>query len=181
VEGEAKETVKALCCASSEPTVECDKQVKICIHKLYDDVNLPVYATEGSAGCDLQFYAAPGKTDENVLVDTYDLWPGSRVLIHTGIRLEIPEGYEGQIRPRSGLACRHGLIIPNAPGTIDSDYRGEVKVCLWNLGGRVYKLKRFAPIAQLIFASAWHAVWDESSPLSETKRGSGGFGSTDSG
>lgn len=132
------------------------------------DLPLPDYATAGSAGVDLRA-AIPE-----------DLWlaPGARRVVPTGLRLAIPPGWEGQVRARSGLALRHGLGLPNAPGTIDSDYRGEVGVLLANFGDRPVRLRRGERIAQLIFAPVGRASFDEVADLAATGRGDGGFGST---
>jgi len=106
------------------------------------------------------------------------LGPGEVAAVPTGIRLEIPPGFEGQVRPRSGLALRHGIGIPNAPGTIDADYRGEVRVLLVNLGREAFTIRRGERIAQLVFAPVTRAVLDEADELTETRRGDGGFGHT---
>jgi dUTP pyrophosphatase len=129
---------------------------------------LPTYATEGSAGCDLR---ADLEGDET-------LEPLERKLIGTGLFIALPRGYEAQVRPRSGLAFREGLTVLNSPGTIDSDYRGEVKVLLVNLSNRQVTVQHGDRIAQLVISA--HAVADftEVEMLSETSRGEGGFGST---
>jgi dUTP pyrophosphatase len=129
-------------------------------------LELPRYETEGSAGLDL-------RADEPVALE-----PGARALVATGIALEIPPGFEGQVRPRSGLAANHGVTILNAPGTIDSDYRGEVKVILVNLGQAAVRFERGARIAQLVLAPVTRATVRAAEALGETGRGSGGFGST---
>ena len=127
---------------------------------------LPAYATDGSAGLDL-------RADEAVL-----LAPGERKLVPTGIALALPPGYEGQVRPRSGLALRHGVTCLNSPGTIDADYRGEVGVILVNLGAREVALARGERIAQLIVAEVVRAELQETAELPATARGAGGFGHT---
>jgi dUTP pyrophosphatase len=132
---------------------------------------LPAPASSGSAGCDLRA-ALPENTEEIVLR------PGERALIPTGLVLEIPPGWEGQVRPRSGLALRHGIGVLNSPGTIDSDYRGEVGVILINLGESPFPVRRGDRIAQLVFARVEPVEWEESATLAETGRGDGGFGST---
>jgi len=104
--------------------------------------------------------------------------PGERVLVPTGFAIELPEGYEAQVRPRSGLALRHGITLPNAPGTIDADYRGEIKVILMNLGEAAFTVERGERIAQLVVAPVSRVVWAEVSELGETQRGDGGFGHT---
>jgi len=129
---------------------------------------LPGYATPGSAGLDLR--AALGGD----LV----LPPGARVAVPTGFRFEIPEGFEGQVRPRSGLALAHGVTLANAPGTIDSDYRGEVAVALVNLSDAPFTLRRGDRIAQLVVAPVARVVLEEAAALESTRRGAGGFGST---
>lgn len=130
----------------------------------------PSPASPGSAGCDLR--AAVG--DELVLQ------PGARAAVPTGLVVEVPPGWEGQVRPRSGLALRHGVTLPNAPGTIDSDYRGEVQVILQNLGDAPFTVRRGDRIAQLVLARVEAVEWVEAEKLSETGRGEGGFGSTGS-
>ena len=132
---------------------------------------LPASASPGSAGLDLRA-ALPEDTEEVVLR------PGERALIPTGLVLEIPLGWEGQVRPRSGLALRHGIGLLNSPGTIDSDYRGEVGVILINLGESPFPIRRGDRIAQLVFARVEPIEWEESETLAETGRGDGGFGST---
>ena len=134
------------------------------------DLPLPAYATEGAAGLDL--YA--------VIDAEMALAPGERALISTGIRIALPLGYEGQVRPRSGLAWRHGLTLLNSPGTIDSDYSGTIKVILINLGQEPVSLRRGDRIAQLIIAPVARVIWTEAAmqTLPPKKRGEGGFGST---
>jgi dUTP pyrophosphatase len=132
------------------------------------DLPLPTYATEGSAGCDL-FASVEG---ERVLA------PGERALVPTGVRIALPPGYEAQVRPRSGLALEHGIVLANAPGTIDSDYRGELKVIVWNSGSESYVIRRGARIAQLVVAAVTRVEWDEQPDLDATRRGPGGFGHT---
>jgi len=133
-----------------------------------EGLDLPSYASTGAAGADLR---AAVETD---LV----LAPGGRAAVPTGLILEIPVGWEGQIRPRSGLAIRHGLTVVNAPGTIDSDYRGELKVLLVNLGSEAVTIHRGDRVAQLVVAPAPQATFDETAALEATERGAGGFGST---
>jgi dUTP pyrophosphatase len=131
-------------------------------------LELPSYATSGAAGVDLRAAIAA------------EVWiaPGARRVIPTGLRLAIPPGWEGQVRARSGLALRHGLALPNAPGTIDSDYRGEVGVLLANLGDRPVRIARGDRIAQLIFAPVGRAAFEPVDRVDDTSRGDGGFGST---
>jgi len=128
----------------------------------------PEYQSEHASGLDLV-----AATDGDVTIE-----PGSIAPIPTGIRLEIPPGYEGQVRPRSGLAARHGISIPNAPGTIDADYRGEVRVLLVNLGPAPYVVRRGDRIAQLVFAPVARATLHVATALGATARGDGGFGHT---
>lgn len=134
------------------------------------DLPLPVYATAGSAGMDL--VAA--------IVGSIELLPGARTLVPTGLRIAVPEGFEAQVRPRSGFALKQGLVVPNAPGTIDSDYRGEVGVILMNLGSEAVRIERGTRIAQLVFAPVVRAEWAPAASLSATARGAGGFGHTGS-
>lgn len=108
----------------------------------------------------------------------YVIPAGETVLVPTGFRMEIPRGYEGQVRPRSGLAVKHRIGVLNAPGTIDADYRGEVKVILTNFGKEDFVVRRGERIAQLVIAPVTRAVWDEVTDLDDTKRGTGGFGHT---
>ncbi|MBN1810641.1 MAG: dUTP diphosphatase [Anaerolineae bacterium] len=131
---------------------------------------LPAYATVGSAGMDL--WAA---VEEPVVLE-----PGQRCLVPTGFRIALPEGYEAQIRPRSGLAIKRGIMIVNAPGTVDSNYRGEVKVGLVNLSDSAYTIRRGDRIAQMVVAPVTRVAWRSVPSLDETDRGAGGFGSTGS-
>ncbi len=132
------------------------------------DLPLPRYATELSAGMDL--LAATG--------ETVSIRPGARAWIPTGIAVAIPKGYEAQVRPRSGLAAKHGLTVLNAPGTIDADYRGEISVVMINFGDRVFDVERGMRIAQLVFAPVCTAEWREVAALDGTQRSVNGFGST---
>jgi len=136
------------------------------------DLALPAYATAGAAGMDVRAALAPDEA--RVLA------PGARMLVPTGLRLAIPIGFEGQVRPRSGLALKHGITVLNAPGTIDSDYRGEVQVLLVNLGAQPFEVRRGERVAQLVFAAVTSAslVLGELSVDDETVRDSGGFGHT---
>lgn len=127
---------------------------------------LPAYATAGAAGMDV------------VAAEAVTLPPGGRHAVATGLALAIPEGFEIQVRPRSGLALRHGISVPNAPGTIDADFRGELKVILVNLGTEPFAIARGDRIAQLVLAPVTRALWDEVERLGDTARGEGGFGST---
>ena len=130
---------------------------------------LPRHMTAGAAGMDLM-------AD---VVDPVELQPGKRALIPTGIAVEIPTGFEAQIRPRSGLALRHGVTLLNSPGTIDSDYRGEIKVLLINLGDRPYTVRRAERIAQMVVAPVVRVELHETASLADSSRGPGGFGHTD--
>lgn len=129
---------------------------------------LPEYATPCSAGMDLK-----ANTDEVIT-----LQPLQRVLVPTGLYMALPEGYEAQVRPRSGLAAKHGITVLNAPGTIDADYRGEIKVILVNLSNDAFVIEPGERIAQLVIAKYERVEWNEVSVLDETERGEGGFGST---
>ena len=131
-----------------------------------DGLPLPTYATPGAAGMDV------------VAAEDLDLMPGERHAVATGFRVAIPDGYEIQVRPRSGLAYKHGITVPNSPGTIDSDYRGELKVLLINHGTESFPVRRGERIAQMMLAVVTHATFDEVDELCETDRGVGGFGST---
>jgi dUTP pyrophosphatase len=127
---------------------------------------LPAYATAHAAGMDV------------VAAEDLDLHPGQRHAVATGLRVAIPEGFEIQVRPRSGLALKHGITVPNTPGTIDADYRGELKVIMINHGDQPFPIRRGERIAQLVPAAVTQAAWDEVDELDETDRGEGGFGST---
>ena len=127
---------------------------------------LPGYQTEGSAGADIA-------ASEEAVIE-----PGGRYLVRTGLYIEVPEGYEAQLRPRSGLASKHGLTLLNSPGTIDSDYRGEVKVLMINHGREPFVVKRGERIAQMVIAPVTRAVFKAAEALSSTERSGGGFGST---
>ncbi|WP_374285593.1 dUTP diphosphatase [Novosphingobium sp.] len=129
-------------------------------------LDLPAYATSGAAGMDV------------VSAEDVTLAPGARHAVATGLAMAIPHGFEVQVRPRSGLALKHGITVPNTPGTIDSDYRGELKVILINHGAAPFEIRRGDRIAQLVLAPVVQAGWVEVSELDETARGEGGFGST---
>ena len=132
------------------------------------DLPLPAYETAGAAGLDLRAAIAEPLT----------LAPGARALIPTGLSMQLPGGFEGQVRPRSGLALRHGVTVLNAPGTVDSDYRGEVSVVLINHGSESFTVTRGDRIAQLVIAPVSHVRLAEVATLEETARGAGGYGST---
>jgi dUTP pyrophosphatase len=133
-----------------------------------NDIPLPTYATEGSAGMDIC-----AAVEDDVVLE-----PGQTALIPSGFAIALPMGYEAQVRPRSGLAIKHQIGILNAPGTIDSDYRGEVKVILTNFGAKSFVVRRGDRIAQMVIARYARATWDQRDVLDQTERGSGGFGHT---
>ncbi|MDO3433337.1 dUTP diphosphatase [Rhizobium sp. CBN3] len=135
-----------------------------------EGLDLPAYESKGAAGMDLRAAVADG--------EPLTLPPGKRALVPTGFIFEIPEGFEGQVRPRSGLAFKHGITCLNSPGTVDSDYRGEVKVLLANLGEEAFIIERGMRIAQMVIAPVTQARIAEITETSETARGAGGFGST---
>ncbi len=136
-------------------------------------IALPNYETPGAAGADLRANFAPKDRDRSIASD-----PGARVLIPTGLRLEIPIGYEVQVRPRSGLALKHGITLTNSPGTIDSDYRGPLGVILMNMGQDVFHVAHGDRIAQIVVAPVLQASFALRRALGPTSRGEGGFGST---
>jgi dUTP pyrophosphatase len=144
--------------------------VKVSIHCLAHakDLPLPAYATAGSAGMDLH---AANETAIEIL-------PSNRAVVPTGLSIELPEGFEAQVRPRSGLAANHGVTVLNTPGTIDSDYRGEIKVILINLGEKPFTVTRGMRIAQMVIARHERVTLVERDALSDTTRGAGGHGST---
>ena len=144
------------------------ESVPILVKRLphFEGLTLPAYATGGAAGMDV------------LAAEDVTLAPGERWPVATGIAVAIPHGYEIQVRPRSGLALKHGIGVPNAPGTIDSDYRGELKVILINHGQTPFEVRRGDRIAQLVLAPVVRASWLKVDELDETARGVGGFGST---
>lgn len=144
------------------------KRVAVRIKRLPhgEGLSLPAYATDGAAGMDV------------LSAEDVELAPGGRHAVASGFAVAIPEGYEIQVRPRSGLALKHGISLPNSPGTIDSDYRGELKVIMINLGDEPFAIARGDRIAQLVLAPVTLAQWDEVDELDDTARGAGGFGST---
>ncbi|MCK5445960.1 MAG: dUTP diphosphatase [Rhodospirillaceae bacterium] len=153
-----------------DASTEASTGVRVAVQRLphADGIDLPTYATPFSAGLDL-----PAAIDEDVV-----LKPGARALVPTGLAIELPIGFEAQIRPRSGLANRHGVTVLNAPGTIDADYRGEICVILINLGEEDFTIGRAMRIAQMVVAPVNQLTWTETGSLGESKRGVGGFGST---
>jgi len=145
-------------------------EIRAAIRRLPHASNLPLpdYASAMAAGMDL---AA-------AIADDIEIGPGARALVPTGFEIALPAGFEGQIRPRSGLAARSGVTVLNSPGTIDADYRGEVKVILANLGAEPFVVTRGMRIAQLVVAPVQRVAWSETETLPATERGAGGFGST---
>lgn len=141
-------------------------EITVKINVKDNSVNIPEYATEGAAGVDLA--AAAGGT----------IPPGGRMLVPTGLFIEIPKGWEGQIRPRSGLAIKHGITMLNSPGTIDSDYRGEICVIMFNSSAEPFSFAEGDRVAQMVFAKVTKAKFEITETLSATERGEGGFGST---
>jgi dUTP pyrophosphatase len=141
---------------------------KILIKRLSDNISLPKYETEGSSGMDLT-------ANVNKVIE---IQPGKSEIIPTGLALSIPKNYEIQIRPRSGLAAKNQISVLNTPGTIDEDYRGEIKVILINLGEKKFIIEKGLRIAQMVLCPIIKAELEEVDELNETKRGSGGFGST---
>ena len=140
-------------------------KVKIVNHSSFDT---PSYATEFSAGMDLK-----ANIEEPIVLGSLE-----RAMVPTGLFIELPAGFEAQIRPRSGLAAKHGISIVNSPGTIDADYRGEIKVVLVNLSAETFSINPGERIAQMVVAKHEHVEWEEVEELSESERGTGGFGST---
>ena len=130
--------------------------------------DLPSFATVNSAGADLRAHLESPAT----------LRPLERTIVGTGLKIALPEGFEAQVRPRSGLAAKHGLTVLNSPGTIDADYRGEIGVILVNLSNEIFTVNPGERIAQLVIAKYEQALWEPSDSLDETERGAGGFGST---
>ena len=153
-------------------TIHADTRPTLNILRLAngEDLELPAYESEGAAGMDLR---AAVDADAPIILE-----PGKRALVPTGFVFEIPAGFEGQVRPRSGLAFKHGITCLNTPGTIDSDYRGEIKVLLISLGDEPFEITRGMRIAQMVIAPAIQAHICEISEASATARGAGGFGST---
>lgn len=148
------------------PSTTRDVAVRIKRLSHGEGLSLPHYATDGAAGMDV------------LSAEDVTIAPGGRHAVATGFAMAIPEGYEIQVRPRSGLALKHGISLPNTPGTIDSDYRGELKIIMINLGDEDFAIARGDRIAQLVLAPVTRAAWEEVSELDDTARGAGGFGST---
>ena len=134
------------------------------------DLDLPAYQSAGAAGVDLAAAVEDGAP--------VTIAPGAREMVPTGLSIELPEGYEAQVRPRSGLAAKHGVTVLNSPGTIDADYRGEVKVILINLGNEPYTVTRGERIAQMVVQPVVRVTWEEADALASSARGEGGFGSS---
>ena len=132
----------------------------------FEGLELPAYATPGAAGMDV------------LAAEDVTLLPGARHAVATGLAVAIPHGFEIQVRPRSGLALKHGITVPNSPGTIDSDYRGELKIILINHGDTAFEIRRGDRVAQLVLAPVLQASWLKVDELDHTERGEGGFGST---
>lgn len=143
------------------------EEIDVCVTRR-GNASLPAYATGASSGMDLCAYV-----DEPIV-----LKPSERALVPTGIAISLPEGYEAEVRPRSGLAIQYGITVLNAPGTIDADYRGEIKVILINLGMSPFEIRGGDRIAQVVFKSTARARWKEVDSLPDSARGAGGFGST---
>ena len=147
--------------------VKLMEKLEVTVQKLNPDVKMPKYAHEGDAGLDL--YSTI----------THMLKAGERVLIPTGLKMAIPHGYEGQVRPKSGLALKHGITVLNTPGTVDAPYRGEIGVILINLDPEnSYEIKKGEKVAQMVFNKIEYATFTEAAELTDTTRGAGGFGST---
>ena len=149
----------------NEVTVACTQEPGC------EDIALPAYETEHSAGMDLRA----------AVTETLTLAPGARAMVPTGLRIALPEGYEAQVRPRSGLAAKQGIGLVNSPGTIDADYRGEIRVIMINWGDQPFEINRGDRIAQMIIAPFTRATWNPRDSLDETARGEGGFGHTGQG
>jgi dUTP pyrophosphatase len=146
---------------------------------MHSDIPVPIKRLPHFEGLELPGYATAGAAGMDVLAaEDVVLQPGQRHAVATGLALAVPDGFELQVRPRSGLALKHGISLPNTPGTIESDYRGELKVILINLGDFPFEVRRGDRIAQLVLAPVVRATWLEVEELDETVRGEGGFGST---
>lgn len=156
--------------ASAPKAARAKGEARVAVTRLAhaQDLPLPAPATAGAAGVDLS-----AAVDAELVLE-----PGARALVPTGLALAIPAGFEGQVRARSGLALRHGIVLPNAPGTIDSDYRGELQVILWNAGREPFRVARGDRIAQLVIVRVAQVAWQEVEALPPTDRGAGGFGHT---
>jgi len=155
---------------AAERDTRARTQIRVAVARVAgaEDLPLPAYATAGAAGLDLA-----AAVDGELRIEA-----GARALVPTGLRIAVPVGFEAQVRPRSGLALRHGILLPNAPGTIDADYRGEIQVIVWNTGAEPFVIKRGDRIAQLVLASVERARLELVEELDDTARGAGGFGHT---
>lgn len=153
------------------PENDNPKTVTLCPLEHAVGLKLPTYETSQSAGMDLSA----------ALTEALELAPGERALVPTGLSMALPPGFEAQIRPRSGLALKHGVTVLNTPGTIDADYRGEIKVLLINHGQDPFTIERGMRIAQMVIARHEHVSWEVVESLEDTARGAGGFGSTGTG
>jgi dUTP pyrophosphatase len=154
-------------------SVEANVALEVSVVRLphADGLPLPTYATDGAAGLDLL-----AAVTASVIIP-----PAGRALVPTGLTIAVPAGYELQVRPRSGLALRHGIVLPNSPGTIDADYRGEVQIIVMNAGDAPFTVERGTRIAQAVLAPVTRLVWREAEALPPTARGAHGFGSTGTG
>ncbi|MBZ0171434.1 MAG: dUTP diphosphatase [Phycisphaerales bacterium] len=159
---------------STSSSISPRAPVRVRVRKLDPHATLPAYHSDLAAGLDLAACLPRDAIDTDAVV----IDPGEIRKIPTGVALAIPPGYEGQVRPRSGLSTNHGLTVPNAPGTIDADYRGEIFVALINLGHEPFEIRHAMRVAQLVIAPVAHAAIIETDELDETGRGAGGFGST---
>lgn len=155
--------------ASEIPGVSSEAEAVVRFKRLRDGATLPAYQSDGAAGMDLHAWVEDGPVA---------LKPSAIQVVPCGFAMALPPGFEAQVRPRSGLASRHGVTLPNAPGTIDCDYRGEVMVPLINLGGEAFSIEHGMRIAQMVIAPVTRAVMREVDELDATERGAGGFGST---
>jgi dUTP diphosphatase len=144
------------------------QQLSVRIMRVHKDAQLPKYMSDGAAGLDLA-----ASLDSDVTIE-----PGKRALVGSGVAIALPRGHEAQVRPRSGLAYKHGVTVLNAPGTVDEDYRGEIKVLLVNHGDEPFVVKNGERIAQLVIARVERVVFDEQPSLDDTVRGAGGYGHT---
>ncbi|MDA3963746.1 MAG: dUTP diphosphatase [Planctomycetota bacterium] len=151
--------------------MERQRSLQVITHSHFDGLELPAYATAGAAGLDLQAAVS----------EPVSVLPGARALVPTGLSFAVPEGFEVQIRPRSGLALKQGITCLNTPGTIDADYRGEVQVILANLGQETLVIERGMRIAQMVLCPVYQVQWQQVTELDSTERGAGGFGSTGTG
>lgn len=144
-----------------------------------DTIDVRILRLTGSEGLPLPAYQTPHSAGIDLMAaEAAEILPGDRAAVGTGLAIALPDGYEAQVRPRSGLAARHGVTLVNTPGTIDADYRGEIRILLINHGREAFTVRRGDRIAQLVVAPVTRAVWQEVRELGDTERGAGGFGST---